>query len=140
MFAVVAVLTLALGIGANTAIFSVVNSVVLRPLAYREPGQLVTIREVVPQLSHVYPSLPVNPLHFVEWRKRLHSFDALAEIDSITLNLTGVGEPEQLGAARVSSDLFQVLGVQPQLGRGFLEEEDQPGRDRVAILSDSFWR
>ncbi|HLM99195.1 MAG TPA: ABC transporter permease [Bryobacteraceae bacterium] len=139
-FAIVAILTLALGIGANTAIFSIVNSVLLRPLAYREPGQLVTIREVVPSLSHIYPTLPVNALHFDAWRKQCASFESLAEIGSGTLDLTGAGEPVQLHAALVSATLFHVLGVEPRMGRSFLEEEDQPGHDQSVVLTDSLWR
>jgi predicted permease len=139
-FAIVAILTLALGIGANTAIFSIVNSVLLRPLAYREPGQLVTIREVVPSLSHLYPTLPVNAVHFSEWRKQCASFESLAEIGTGTLDLTGAGAPVQLHAALVSATLFHVLGVEPRIGRGFLEEEDQPGHEHVVVLTDSLWR
>ena len=139
-FTFVAVLTLALGIGANTAIFSVVNSVLLRPLAYRDPDRLVAVNEVIPKLSHLYAHLPVNPVHFVEWRKRCTSFEQLAELQPFTPHLTGVGEPEQLGGVRVSANLFPTLGIEPRLGRNFLAEEDQPGHDQVAILADSLWR
>jgi predicted permease len=139
-FTIVALLTLALGIGATTAIFSVVNGVLLRPLTYREPDRLFTIHEVIPQLSKLYPELPVNPLHLLEWRKRCASFEQLAELGSFSPTLTGLGQPEQLGGARVSANLFSMLGVQPQLGRGFLEEEDRPGRGDVVILADSLWR
>jgi len=139
-FAIVALLTLALGIGANTAIFSIVNSVILRPLAYRDPDRLFTIHEVIPKLSNLYPELPVNPLHYLEWRKRCMSFEQVGEVGTYTPNLTGMGQPEQLGGARVSANFLSMLGVQPQLGRGFLEEEDRPGRGDVVILTDSLWR
>ena len=139
-FAIVALLTLALGIGANTAIFSIVNSVILRPLAYHQPDRLVSIHEVIPKVSNLYPELPINPVHFVEWRKRCTSFEQLAELGTYEPNLTGMGQPEQLGGARVSADFFSMLGVQPQLGRGFVEEEDRPGHGDVVILTDSLWR
>ena len=139
-FATVAILTLALGIGANTAIFSVVNSVVLRPLAYRNPDRLFSIHEVIPKVSNLYPELPVNPLHYLEWRKRCTSFEQVAELGIYGPNLTGMGQPEQLGGARVSANFLPMLGIQPQLGRGFLEEEDQPGHGDVVILTDSLWR
>jgi len=139
-FAIVALLTLALGIGANTAIFSIVNSVILRPLAYHQPDRLVSIHEVIPKVSNLYPELPINPVHFVEWRKRCTSFEQLAELGTYGPNLTGMGQPEQLGGARVSANFLPMLGIQPQLGRGFLEEEDRPGRGDVVILADSLWR
>lgn len=139
-FAIVALLTLALGIGANTAIFSIVNSVILRPLAYRDPDRLFTIHEVIPKVSNLYPELPVNPLHYLEWRKRCTSFEQVAEFGTYAPNLTSMGQPEQLGGARVSANFLSMLGIQPQLGRGFLEEEDRPGRGDVVILTDSLWR
>ena len=101
-FAIVAIVTLALGIAANAAIFSIVNSVLLRPLAYRQPGQLVVVREIVPAISHLYPAVPVNITHYLEWRKSAASFEDFAALRSSTLNLTGSGEPEQLSAAQVS--------------------------------------
>jgi predicted permease len=139
-FATVALLTLALGIGANTAIFSIVNGIILRPLTYREPDRLFAIHEVIPKMIKLYPELPVNPLHFLAWRKRCRSFEQLAELETFSPTLTGAGQPEQLGGVRVSANFLSMLGVQPQLGRGFLESEDQPGRDDVVILTDSLWR
>ena len=139
-FASVAVLTLALGIGANTAIFSIIDGVMLRPLTYRDPARLVTIHEVIPKMAQTYPELPVNALHFAEWRQHSRSFEQLVELDPFTPNLTGLGEPEQLGGSRVSANFFHTLGVQPQLGRDFLEEEDRPGHNDVALLTDSLWK
>ena len=139
-FAIVALLTLALGIGANTTIFSIVNAVVLQPLAYRNPDRLFTIHEVIPRMSNLYPEVPVNPMHYLEWRKRCTSFDQIAEMGTYSPNLTGLGQPERLGGARVSANFLPMLGIQPQLGRGFLEEEDSPGRGNVVILTDSLWR
>ena len=139
-FASMAVLSLAVGIGANTAIFSVVNGVLLRPLPYRDPERLVTMREVAPKLTHLYPSLPVNFSHYYEWRKRWSAAESVAIIESSAPTLTGVGEPEMLNGARVSASIFRVLGVAPPLGRGFLDEEDPAGHDQVAVISDSLWK
>ena len=139
-FASMAVLSLAVGIGANTAIFSVVNGVLLRPLPYREPQRLVSIREVVPKLAHLYPSLPVNFSHYYEWRQHCPAFESIALLWSSSPNLTGAGEPELLNGARVSASIFRVLGVYPRLGRGFVDEEDPEGHDQVVVLSDSLWK
>jgi predicted permease len=139
-FAVVAVLTLALGIGANTAIFSVVNGVLLRPLAYAHPDQLYLLEEVVPQMQKFYPALPVNLLDYQIWQKRLHSFSGIAIAEAASADLTGAGEPEQLHGARVSANLFQVLGVDLELGRGFLPQADETGHGYAVVLSHSFWR
>ncbi len=137
-FATIAILTLALAIGANTAIFSVVNGTLLRPLGYRNPGQLVAIAETTHGLD-LAGGLWVNAMHFLEWRKQVRSFQSLAMLSGITRNLTGSGEPERLIGARVSANLFPILGVQPQLGRGFRESEDKPGADHVVVLSHSLW-
>jgi predicted permease len=139
-FAAVAILTLAVGIGAATAIFSVADTVLLRPLPYRDADRLVSVDEIVPKWSHLFPVLPVSAHHFTEWRRECRSFDGIALIGGMPLNLTGAGEPERLAAARVSANLFAMLGISPRLGRNFLESEDQPGRDRVVLISDSLWR
>jgi putative ABC transport system permease protein len=140
VFSAIAVATLALGIGANTAIFSVVDHVILRPLAYRDEARLYAIHEVVPKFASLAPLLPVNAMHFLGWRKDARSFDDLALLSGMTMNLTGFGEPERLHAARVSANLFTMLGVGMQIGRAFLAEEDRPGRDRVVVLNDALWR
>lgn len=139
-FTAVAVLTLALGIGASTTMFSVVNSVLLRPLAYQEPQQLYLIREIVPQLAKFYPTFPANLPNFRTWQKECHSFDAIAIVEGTSMDLTGRGPAEQVAGGRASANLFDVLGVRPAIGRTFLPEEDQPGRDHVVILTDSYWR
>src|SRR5437899_2859088 len=136
----IAIATLALGIGANTAIFSVVDGVILRPLAYRESQQLVVVHEMVPKFATIAPMIPVNAMHFLEWRKTAHSFSDMALIGATILNLTGSGEPERIQAARVSPSLFPMLGIQARLGRTFLNEEDQAGRDRVVVLNEDLWR
>jgi putative ABC transport system permease protein len=139
-FHAVAIATLALGIGANTAIFSVVDGVILRPLAYREAQRLVVIHEIVPRFANLAPLIPVNAVHFLEWRKTARSFSEMALIGGSTFNLTGAGEPERIPSARVSPSLFPMLGIQALLGRTFLNEEDQAGRDRVVVLNENLWR
>ncbi len=139
-FTIIAVIMLGLGLGATTAVFSLLNGVLLTPLPYREPERLVTVREVMPQIAHLYPSVPVNARHFVEWRKECRSIEAMAVFEPATVNLTGSGEPERLDAARVSPNMFRVLGVWPALGRDFLDEEEQDGNNSVAVLTDGFWR
>src|SRR5256884_481648 len=139
-FAAAAVLTLALGIGANTAIFSVVNSVLLRPLTYREPRQLYIVREIVPQLAKFAPTLGANLPDFRIWQKQVRSFADVAIAEYTTAGLTGAGEPEIVRGVRASANIFQVLGIQPALGRTFLPEEDDPGRGNVVILTAAFWR
>ncbi len=136
-FTAVAVLTLALGIGACTAIFSIVDGVLLRPLAFPEPGQLVWIRESTPSFG--LDPLPVNARHFLFWREHARSFEGLTIVDPGSVNLTGVNQPERLAAAGVSPDFFAVLGTTPALGRSFVSEEEIDGRHRVVVISDSFW-
>src|SRR5260370_13212141 len=84
--------------------------------------------------------IPVNAMHFIDWRKSVHAFERLALIGGMTLNLTGPGEPERLAAARVSPSLFPMLGIQARLGRTFLEEEDQPGSDQGVVINGVLWR
>ncbi len=139
-FSAIAIATLAFGIGANTAIFSVVDSILLRPLGYGDEGRLVALHEIVPKFARLAPRLPVNAMHFLEWRKSVRAFERLALIGGLDLNLTQTGEPERLAAARVSPSLFPMLGARTQLGRTFLEEEDQPGHDNVVVLSDGLWK
>ena len=139
-FSAIAVLTLALGIGANTAIFSVVNSVLLRPLSYREPQRLYLIQVIWPQMSKFYPLMPANLRGFQIWQKECHSFEGIAIADAASADMTGAGEPAEIHGVRASANLFRVLGVQPALGRDFVPQEDEPGRGRVVILTHSFWR
>src|ERR1700690_1378668 len=138
-FAAAAILTVSLGVGANTAIFSIVNGVLLRPLPYAAPDRLVALREVVPAFAKMYPPLPVCVHHFVEWRARTKSFERLSVMDPTTTTL-GDGQAEQLDAMRVSADIFRTLGVQAALGRTFVDGEDQEGHNGVAVLTDSLWR
>ncbi|HEY2019016.1 MAG TPA: ABC transporter permease [Bryobacteraceae bacterium] len=138
-FAAAAIATLALGIGANTAIFSVVNAVLLKPLPYTDPDRLRAVYIEIPQFRDKTPSMPVRPRDFLEWRRSGVAFSELSLFRSTGLNLTGAGEPERLGALRVSANLLSTLGVQPERGRGFLPDEDQPGRGSEVILSHDFW-
>jgi predicted permease len=140
-FTAVAVLTLALGIGVNTAIFSAVNAVLLRPLPFKDPDRLVKIWETAPKygLSWAY----VSPPSYQTWRKESTLFEDMAANTEVMVNptvLTGDGNPERVVGQRVFANYFAVLGVQPLIGRTFLAEEDQPGKDRVAILSYDLWR
>ena len=135
-FALAAILTLALGIGTTTAVFSVVDTVVLRPLSYADSSRLVMIDEWTPSVG----SIPVNGLHFQEWGRAARLFDRVALIGGLSVNVTDSSEPERLPGARVSSELFPLLGVQPQLGRLFLADEDVPGRDHVVLISNELWR
>ena len=137
-FTAVALLTLALGIGANTAIFSVFSGVLLRPLPYPEPARLVSIREIVPAWTRFGPTLPVSAWHFREWRKHSHSLELAALISQQLYTLTD-GDPVRVPAARVSASLFPMLGSRVVLGRTFTSEEEQPGHDQVAVLSHRLW-
>ncbi|MGE5082998.1 MAG: ABC transporter permease [Acidobacteriota bacterium] len=139
-FSVVAIATLALAIGANTAIFTVVDAILLRPLGYGDESRLFVVHEVVPKFALLAPLVPVNAMHFLAWRKNVSGFEQVAMIGGISRNLTGSGEPHRLTGARVSPSLFPMLGARTQLGRTFLEEEDQPGRDNVVLLTDKLWR
>jgi predicted permease len=138
-FAAFAILTLALGIGAVTAIFSVVEGVLLKPLTYEEPGRLFAAAESAPQLASI-PRLPVNAAHFRSWQEQCHSCEAGALVNPATFNLTGEGEPELIEGATCTWRLFQLLGVEPQLGRTFVESDDQSGANKFVVVSDSLWR
>lgn len=137
-FTAIAVLTLALGIGACTAIFSVVNGVLLRPLAFRSPQQLVWLRERY--TDHGPRPVPVNAPHFLAWREQARLFAGFSLIDAGTITLTGTGQPDLLRLVSSSANLFELLGVAPALGRGFAPEEETAGRNRVVVISDALWR
>jgi putative ABC transport system permease protein len=139
-FTLAALLTVALGIGANTAIFSVIDHVLLRPLEYRDSGRLVSVHERIAELAKTYPNLPVNAKHFQTWREEVSAFESIGLFSSMPQNLTGLGAPEKLNTLRVSSDLLPTLGVRPSLGRDFLRTEEKKGADQVVILSAGIWR
>ncbi len=135
-FTIVAVLTMALGIGANTALFSVVNGVLLNPLPYPQPEQLVTLHESKPNFERGSVSFP----NFLDWQKDNHTFSALAIGRSYGFNLTGLGDAEQVTGELVSGDFFRLLGVKPVIGRSFTSEENQLGRAPIALISAAFWQ
>ena len=137
-FTIVAVIALALGIGANTAIFSVVNTVLLQPLPYKDPERLVMVWEEA--TKHGYPTDTPTAANFVDWRDQNQVFEGMAAMDETSFNLTGSGDPERLEGRRVSTSLFPLLGVEPQVGRVFTAAEDQPGSERVVLLSYGLWQ
>jgi predicted permease len=136
-FTAVAVITLALGIGANTAIFSVVNTVLLRLLPYKDADRLVTVWSY--NKSRGFDTDQVSQPDFDDWRSENHVFDSMAASTEAEYTLTGSGKPVLIIAYAFSADYFHVLGVRPLLGRTFLPQEDQPGKNHVAVLSYPFW-
>jgi putative ABC transport system permease protein len=141
-FSVIAVLVMALGIGATTAIFSVVDAVLLKPLPFRAPERLLVIWEKNPAQNQY--KLFVAPVNFLEWRKQSHAMESMAAFHDVHINLTGGPnghiDPEELNCERVSAEMFPMLGVGPVLGRTFRPEEDQPGHANFALLSHSLWQ
>jgi putative ABC transport system permease protein len=137
-FTAIAIVTLALGIGANTAMFSVINAVLLRPLPYNQPDRLVTIWEESPQRG-LY-EMPISLANMRDWIDQNHTFDQISAYTFTNLNLTGAGEPARLSAVRTSANLFPLVGATPLLGRVFLPEEDREGANRVVILSHGVWQ
>ncbi|HKP88122.1 MAG TPA: ABC transporter permease [Blastocatellia bacterium] len=135
-FTIVAVIALALGIGANTAIFSVVNAVLLRPLPYKDPDRLVMLQEKARQLDVMSVSYP----NFVDWRKQNQTFDDIAVVRRSNFNVTGGDEAERVTGRILSANFFSVLGVEPAIGRNFLPEENEPGADPVVIVSYGLWQ
>lgn len=136
VFTAVAVVTLALGVGANTALFSVINGVLLSPLPFPEPDQLVTLHENKPNFEGGSVSYP----NFRDWQKDNHTFSALAVGRRYAFSLIGIGEAEQVGGEFTSADFFAVLGVKPVIGRTFAEDEDQLGAAPVALISAGLWQ
>ncbi len=135
-FTFVALLTLALGIGANSAIFSVVNGVLLRPLPYQDPGRLVMLWQ---QRADI-PANTVTGEDFADWRKLSRSYEGMAALSGDLFTLTGVDRPRSYEGVPVSPEFFSILGVQPALGRAFLPEEEHTGRDHEVIFSDRMWK
>src|SRR5581483_9028911 len=136
-FTLTAVVTLALGIGANTAIFSVVQAVLLKPLPYKDPSRLVMAWEQNPHRGW-YHNI-VSAANFLDWRRQNHVFSGMALVKPTTFNLTGNSDPVEVGAEQVTANFFRVLGVGPLYGRTFVPEEDLPKSNRVAILSNGLW-
>src|ERR1044071_5627620 len=136
-FTLVAVLTLALGIGANTAIFSVVNELLLRPLPYRDADRVVMLWEVTPEGRHQNSTSRGN---FRRWREQTTSYQQIAAFTDFRFNLTGAGEPEDLAVQMATPELFKVLGVDPILGRTFLPDDAEEGKPPVTVLSYGLWQ
>src|SRR5213595_399978 len=136
-FTIIAVIALALGIGANSAIFSVINAVLLRPLPFKHPEQLVMVWENAAHLC--FPRNTTSPANFLDWQKQAQSFTGMAAMAERSFNLTGVGEPERLEGRRVSANLFELLGVPALHGRTFVPEDDKPGT-HVVLLSYPLWQ
>ncbi|MDQ3257144.1 MAG: ABC transporter permease, partial [Acidobacteriota bacterium] len=140
-FTLVAIITLALGIGANTAIFSVVNAVLLRPLPYKEAARLVAVWETNEKLSLEFRNRnEVAMGNFLDWRTQNDVFEGMAALVYTSFNLSGESEPERIGGATVTSGFFQMLGVQPASGRAFLIDEETPSGARVVVISHGLWR
>ena len=136
-FTTVAIIALALGIGANSAIFSVVNAVLLRPLPFQQPDKLAWVSERMPRGG--FNAVPAPDL--LEWQDQSHSFEDVAGYSGDNWNMTGgAGEPERIPGAMVGANMFSMLGVQPVLGRAFTREEDLPGGEPVVILMRSLWQ
>lgn len=135
-FTALAMLALTLGIGANTAVFSVVNAVLLRPLPYEDSDRLMWLSETGEQVANRFISYP----NFLDWRERNQVFEAMSTFRGLALTFTGAGEPETIDARMVSADYFSVMRVKPFLGRDFLPEEDKPGASAVTVLSYGFWQ
>src|SRR6188474_3470052 len=137
-FSAVAILALALGIGANTAIFSVVDAVLFRPLQFERPNSLVAVWERDLKKGEDHDSVMAG--NFVDWKNRSQIFEAMSAHAGGSVNLTGLAEPERIRGARVSAGLFPLLGITPQVGRVFSPDEDQSGHQRVVIIGDRLWR
>ncbi len=137
-FTAVAVLTLALGIGANTAVFSLINAVLLRPLPYAQPDRLVLVWESAPFFG--LRDSPVSPANYVDWKARSRSFEEMGALEDRTYRLIGQGTPEVVQGGLVTANVWRALGTRPALGRVFREDEDRPGAPKVAVISESFRR
>src|SRR4051812_41097725 len=134
-FTFAAILTLAVGIGACTAIFSVVQAVIIQPLPYPQPERLVMVWETEKSGERTNVGYPT----FVDWRNQSHAFEAISVIGDWGPTLSGVGDPQALSGARVTADFFRVLGIKPYLGRTFTAEDDRANAARVAIISYELW-
>ena len=137
-FTALAVLALALGIGANTAIFSVAIAILQKPVSFPELDRLVAVVNVAPQ--DVEEADPVSPADYFDWKRQTQSFSSMAMMHGTELNLTGNGDPEKVHGEMIAANLFDVLGTGPVIGRAFLPEEEQPGRDREVILGYGLWQ
>ena len=136
--AATALLTIALGVGGSTAVFSVVYAVMLRPLPYPAPDRLVELFEDNPQANR--PLFRVSTLNYLSWAERATSTEAIAAFGGAAVTLTGHGEPERLPGGAITASMFSVLGLPPLAGRGFRAEDERPGAQRVALIGEALWR
>ncbi|HYL99175.1 MAG TPA: ABC transporter permease, partial [Blastocatellia bacterium] len=134
-FTVAAVSTLALGIGANTAIFSIINGILIKPLPFKEPGLLVRVWEKGNGLDHLAAAYP----NFKDWKEQNDSFDGMAAFRDTAYSMTGIDNPERISGRQVTSNFLSVLGVVPARGRDFSAEDDRAGANLVALISDGLW-
>lgn len=139
-FAALAVVILTLGIGTTTAMFSITRTVLLKPLGYRDPQQLVTIAFRIPQVARELSAAPVNAAHYQFWRDHPQALADVSLLAPASHILSGIGEAEAVSGVRVTSHFFQLLGCQPQIGRAFTPGEDQAGRNGVIVISHHFWQ
>src|SRR5262245_15338629 len=137
-FTLIAVLTLALGIGANTAIFSVVNAVLLRSLPFHDPDRLVMVWEDASFAG--FPRNTPAPANYADWKSQNSTFEDMAATAGASFNVTGDGEPERVAAEQVTHNFFNLLGVQPLIGRTFAPEDDKVGANKVTVLSYELWQ
>ncbi len=141
LFTATTIATFALGIGATTLVYALVDTVLIAPLPYRQPDRLAFVQQVVPEIAERYPIVGVNPRSFLAYQTSCRTTcDALAAMASDAATLTGAGEPQGLVGARVSPNIFEVLGIALARGRPFEEAEATPGRDAVAIITHGFWQ
>jgi hypothetical protein len=136
VFSFIAILTLALGIGANTAIFSVFNGVLLKPLPFHDPDQLVSLFEKIPNFDNGSISYP----NFKDWRQMNRTFADMAVYRSVGFNLSGYGQPERMHGEMISASFFRILGINPLLGRNFSDDEDRLGANPTAMITEGLWR
>jgi putative ABC transport system permease protein len=137
-FAALAILTLGLGIGANTAIFSVIDGVLLKPLPYASGDRLVLVRQSAPLAGRANAGVSIKELY--DYREQTQAFDALVEYHQMNFDLLQRGEPDRVNTGVVSHDFFDVLGIEPILGRTFVADDDKPGANAVLVLSYSYWQ
>jgi hypothetical protein len=139
-FGLLAITMLGLGIGATTAMFSITQTVLLKPLAYREPERLATLSFRVPQFSEELSTVPLNAQHYLLFRNHSRTLEDLGLVRPDSHILSGMGVSEHVNGALITVNFFHLLGVQPMLGRGFSEGEDQPGHNQLVIVSHQFWK
>ena len=139
-FSILAILILALGIGSTTAMFTITRTILFKPLAYRDPARLTTLMVRIPAFEKLAAKVPVNAQHYQFWQQHNRTLEQIALIGPNGKILSGAGNPVKLQGARVTPNLFDLLGIQPRLGRGFLRQESQEGKSHVVILSDPLWR